>query len=114
MRERVVRVVHLGEDRLRAAEPPGDPELLEVPDVREVPDERRHEGRDLPGQLLVGERREQSSRPGPRGLELDDYALPHMCREFGGFGHGVGKSSGRPGGSAPRSPAKTEQADWAR
>ena len=68
VRERVVCVVHLGEDRLCAPEPPGDPELLEVPDVREVPDERRHEGRDLPGELLVGERREQRSRPGPRGL----------------------------------------------
>ena len=42
--ERVVRVVRVRVDRWRAAEPPADPQLLEVADVREVPHERGHEG----------------------------------------------------------------------
>ncbi len=38
--EGVIRVVDVGIDGRRTAEPPADPKLLEVPDVREVPDER--------------------------------------------------------------------------
>jgi hypothetical protein len=54
--ERVVQLVALGRDRVPSACPAQEPELLEVTDVREIPDERRLERRDLPRELLVRER----------------------------------------------------------
>ena len=45
--ECVIRVVAVRMDRRGTAKPPRDPQLLEVADVREVPDERRHERRHL-------------------------------------------------------------------
>ena len=74
MRERVVQVVELGRGRCAAVAVPEQPELLEVTDVREVPDERRLQRRDLARELLVVERLEQGLGPLARvvenGLEL--------------------------------------------
>jgi hypothetical protein len=67
--ERVVELVVLGRDRIPSACPAQEPELLEVTDVREIPDERRLERRDLPRELLVRERVQQRVRPPSRMLE---------------------------------------------
>ena len=60
VRERVVAVVVVARQ---------EPELLEVPDVGEIPDERRLQLRDLRCQLLVRERLEQRYGARPRVLE---------------------------------------------
>jgi len=57
--EGVVDVVVLGVQRWIAADVPHQPELLEVPDVRKVPDERRLQRRHLPRQLFLGQPFEQ-------------------------------------------------------
>jgi hypothetical protein len=48
LRERVVQIVEPA-----AVAVSEQPELLEVPDVTQIPDERRLERRDLVGQLFV-------------------------------------------------------------
>ena len=90
----VVRVVASG---WMGGAPPSrrDPQLLEVADVREVPDERGHERRHLLGQLVVGERLEQRRRPRLRGLQLGDDALLHLACHLGGSGHEVGSLDSR-------------------
>ena len=67
--ERVVELVMLGRDRIPSAGAAQEPELLEVTDVREIPDERRLERRDLARELLVRERLQQRVRPPSRVLE---------------------------------------------
>ena len=74
--ERVVDVVE-GSDRWgprrQLAE---EPELLVVPDVREVPAQGRHQLRHLPALLVVGDGREQAQRAAARLLERrDDLGL---------------------------------------
>jgi hypothetical protein len=64
--ERVVQIVELAAVALAASE---QPELLEVPDVSEIPDERRLERRDLARQLLVREGLEQGFSSPARVLE---------------------------------------------
>ena len=64
--ERVVQIVEHAAVAFAASE---QPELLEVPDVSEIPDERRLERRDLARQLLVGERLEQALGSPARVLE---------------------------------------------
>ena len=61
VRERVVQIV-----MPRRAQ---QPELLEVTDVGEIPDERRLKRRELLRQLLVRERFEQVLRPPSRAPE---------------------------------------------
>jgi hypothetical protein len=53
-----------------------EPELLEVTDVGEIPDERRLEWRDLARELLVRERLQQSFGPPSRVLESEDKLRP--------------------------------------
>jgi len=72
MSERVVKVVVLRRQRVTPADPSQEPQLLEVTDVGEIPDERRLERRDLARQLLVRERLQQILRPPSRALESDD------------------------------------------
>ena len=69
MRERVVQIVELGRGRGAAVAVPEQPELLEVADVGEIPDERRLQRRDLARQLLVVERLEQGLGSLARVLE---------------------------------------------
>ena len=64
--ERVVQIVELAAVRVATSE---QPELLEVPDVSEIPDERRLKRRDLPRQLLVRERLQQGFGSPARVLE---------------------------------------------
>jgi hypothetical protein len=64
--ERVVQIVESAAVAFAASE---QPELLEVPNVSEIPDERRLEPRDLARQLLVGERLEQAFGSPARVLE---------------------------------------------
>ncbi len=63
VRERVVELVVLGRERLAPACAPQQPQLLEVADVGEIPDERRLERRDLSRELLVREWVEQGLGP---------------------------------------------------
>ena len=74
VRERVVQVVEPRRGGPAAVAVPEQPELLEVADVREVPDERRLQRRDLARQLLVVQRLEQGlgslARVLEDGLEL--------------------------------------------
>jgi hypothetical protein len=63
MGERVVEVVVVRRVRLPSAGAPKKPELLEVADVREIPDERRLEWRELTYKLLVVERLQQVFGP---------------------------------------------------
>ena len=70
VRERVVELVVDRRERLAAAGLAEQPELLEVADVGEIPDERRLERRDLARQLLVVERLEQGL--GSRARVLED------------------------------------------
>jgi hypothetical protein len=72
MSERVVKVVVLRRQRVPPADASQEPQLLEVTDVREIPDQRRLERRDLARQLLVRERFQQILRPPSRALESDD------------------------------------------
>ena len=66
---RVVEVVVLRRDRVPSAVPTQEPELLEVADMGQIPDEGRLERRDLARELLVRERLQQSVRSPPRALE---------------------------------------------
>jgi hypothetical protein len=66
VRERVIEIVELAASAVAVAE---QPELLEVADVRQIPDERRLERRDLARQLLVVERLEQGLGSRARVLE---------------------------------------------
>jgi hypothetical protein len=59
MSERVLELIGLRPDWFSSADAPQQPELLEVSDVREVPDERGLQWGDGLRQLRVGERREQ-------------------------------------------------------
>jgi hypothetical protein len=72
MSERVVKVVVLRRQSIPAADASQEPQLFEVRDVGEIPDERRLERRDLKRQLLVRERFQQILRPPSRALESDD------------------------------------------
>ena len=63
VRERVVELVVLGRERPAAACAPKQPQLFEVADVCEIPDQWRLEGRDLSRELLVRERVEQGLGP---------------------------------------------------
>jgi len=70
--ERVVEVVVVRRHCVPTAHPSQEPELLEVADVGEIPDERRLERRDLSRELLIGKRLQQSFRPPSRMLERYD------------------------------------------
>jgi hypothetical protein len=55
----VVEVAQVSAQRLAAADVADQPELLEVRDVAEVPDQRAQDGRVDPVELLVAERLDQ-------------------------------------------------------
>jgi hypothetical protein len=74
--ERVVDLVELGLARVLALELAAQPQLLEVADVGEIPDERRLERRELARQLVVRERCEQRFGPPARVLEDDRELRP--------------------------------------
>jgi hypothetical protein len=77
--ERVVDVVEPLALRF-PAEATHEPELLEPADVREVPDERRHQRRDLREQELVVERLDQPQRRLARPLQRrDDVRLRRVA-----------------------------------
>jgi hypothetical protein len=57
--DRVVEVAELTAQRLASPDPPYQPELLEVGDVAEVPDQRAEDRRVDAVQLLIGERLDQ-------------------------------------------------------
>ena len=69
VRERVIKVVEFRRECAQSADASQEPELLEVADVSEIPDERRLQWRDLKRQLFVRERLQQILRPLPRVLE---------------------------------------------
>jgi hypothetical protein len=69
MSERVVKIVVLRRKGASSADASQEPELLEVSDMGEIPDERRLQRRDLTRQLLVRERLQQILRPPSRVLE---------------------------------------------
>ena len=79
--ERVVELLSLGEQRREAADPLADPGVLEVTDVREIPDERRLERRPLARQLLVGERLEEREGRGPCLGQLGGDGCPAIGRD---------------------------------
>lgn len=70
MGEGVVDVVVLGTRRRPTAELAEQPELLEVPDVRVVPAERRHEQRHLPHEFVLANGCRQLLGTGSRLLVL--------------------------------------------
>jgi len=55
----VIEVTELAAQRLPATDPPDEPELLEVRDVPEIPDQRAEDRRVDAVELLVGERLDQ-------------------------------------------------------
>jgi hypothetical protein len=65
--ERVVHAGHFHEFD-RAVEVSGEPELLEMGDMAQIPQDRAHQRIMLQPELLVGERRHNQQRPGA-GLE---------------------------------------------
>jgi hypothetical protein len=69
VRERVIEVVVLRREYAQSADASQEPELLEVADVSQIPDERRLQWRDLKRQLFVRERLQQILRPLSRVLE---------------------------------------------
>jgi hypothetical protein len=69
MGEGVVEVVVLRRHGTASADPSQQPQLLEVADVRQIPDQRRLQRRDLARQLLIGERFQQILCPPSRPLE---------------------------------------------
>jgi hypothetical protein len=69
MREGVVEIVVLRRNRASSTDSAQEPELLEVADVSQIPDERGLQWRDLTRQLSVRERLQQILRPPPRVLE---------------------------------------------
>ncbi len=72
MGERVVELVVLRRHCIPSADTPQEPELFEVTDVGQIPDERRLKPGDLLGQLLVGQRLQQILGPPSRALERYD------------------------------------------
>lgn len=84
MLERVVDVVAGREDRIAAREPPEQPELLEMADVGEVPDERRLQRGMLADEIVVGEQLEQPQRPAAGGCQLAGYPLLRPDRHLHG------------------------------
>ena len=68
--EGVVELLALGEERRHPADPLADPEILEVADVGEIPDERRLERRPLRRELLVVERGEEHERRVASAVQL--------------------------------------------
>jgi hypothetical protein len=69
VRERVIKVVVVRRECAQSADPSQEPQLLEVADVREIPDERRLQWRDLKCQLFVRERLQQILSPLSRVLQ---------------------------------------------
>jgi hypothetical protein len=69
VRERVIKVVEVRRECAQSADASQEPELLEVADVSQIPDERRLQWRDLKRQLFVRERLQQILRPLSRVLE---------------------------------------------
>ena len=70
MLERVVQLVDVLPDRLAAADVADQPELLLVADVGEVPDQRGHQRRVLPDQVVGVDRVGELHRAGAGPLEL--------------------------------------------
>src|SRR6185295_873179 len=69
--ERVIEVVVLRRQCASSADASQEPQLLEVADVSEIPDERRLQWRDLRRELVVGERLQERQRAVARVLESD-------------------------------------------
>ena len=74
--ERGVEFLPLGEERLAPAHALRNPQVLEVPDVSQVPDERRLERRPLHPERVVVERLEEAERRLARVREIRGNALP--------------------------------------
>src|ERR1700682_2722147 len=80
MLKRVVQAGHLRKLD-RAIQILGEPELLEVRDVPDVPDDRTHQRIVLPMQILVRKSGYQQRRSIPRlGQETRDVSLGRMKR----------------------------------
>jgi hypothetical protein len=62
MSEGVVEAIAVRRSAVLSSDAPQQPQLLEVADMREIPDERRLQRRDLRRELVVGERLQQSQR----------------------------------------------------
>ena len=76
MLERVVQPRHLHELD-RPVEVAREPQLLEVGDVAQVPEDRAHQRIVLRAEVLVAQRRHQQQRPGARLEQLvgDDFGI---------------------------------------
>jgi len=79
--DRVVEAPELAAQRLAAADPLDQPELLEVRDVAEVPSERAEDRRVDLVELLVGERLDEEERPPPCLLQTFGGALVEIGRD---------------------------------
>jgi hypothetical protein len=86
MLERIEQTRHLDELD-RAIEISGEPQLLEVSDVPQIPDDRAHERIVLEPQLGVGKRLNQEKRPGSSFRELRCYGFPIYSRRHGDSRH---------------------------
>ena len=85
MSERVVEVVVLRRHRAPPTDASQEPQLLEVADMGEIPDERRLQRRDLHRELVVGERLQERQRAVARVLESDrkaQTATPSSARRL--------------------------------
>jgi hypothetical protein len=78
-RTRVVQIIDFRTERILPGDDcPQGPELLHIPDMREVPHERRHERRVLVAQLAVAEDAGQRQAPGASGRQPFGDVLPEL------------------------------------
>jgi hypothetical protein len=104
--ERVVEVVEALVQRLVVGEAPDEPELLEPADVGEVPDERRHDRRDLRDQVFVIGGFDKRERRLACSLQRRGDRSPRRRLTAYGCGH---DSSGECGiRVVPRMPSRTK------
>ena len=104
--EGVVEAVDLGAQRRAAADVAHQPQLFLAADVREVPDQRRHQRRVLRDEIGLVDGVGERGAAGPRrGEEVGDAGAQRL-----GGGRGVGRHSEAPSGSsAGHRPCRTSR-----
>ena len=116
--DRVVEIAEVAAERFAAADPLNEPELLEVADVAEVPDQRAEDRVVDPIELLLGERLDQLEgvaagliqTPGQFGLPVGSGTRSTGGRGCSNLGD-RSRLAGRGGRLGARDPPPTAPAD---
>jgi hypothetical protein len=78
----------------RTIEVPRQPQLFEMRDVPEIPDDGAHERTMLQPQLMVGKRLKQQERPGPSFRQPRGYHRPIYFPWHGNSRHDISAELG--------------------